>query len=170
MVSLYELRDTGVLEIVGRGVYRLSNLPPLGDPDLALIAKRVPHAVVCLISALSIHELTTQIPHTVHLALPRSARYPVVNKVPLTVYRFSFASYEAGIVEHDIGGAVIRIYNPEKTIADCFKYRNKLGIDLVIEALSAYRRQKDASMQKILEYAGINRVYTQIRPILEALV
>ncbi len=85
-------------------------------------------------------------------------------------YRFSSASYEAGIEEHDIGGAVIRIYNPEKTIADCFKYRNKLGIDLVIEALSAYRRQKDASMQKILEYAGINRVYTQIRPILEALV
>jgi predicted transcriptional regulator of viral defense system len=168
--TLYTLRDSGVLETVARGLYRLADLPPLGDPDLALVAKRVPHGVVCLISALSLHELTTQIPHVVHLALPRAARYPVVNEVPLKVYRFSEQSYQAGMVNYDVGGAVIQTFDPEKTIADCFKYRNKLGIDLVTEALGLYRRRSDASLQKILEYARIDRVEKQIRPYLEAIV
>lgn len=168
--TLYELRDSGVLDTVARGVYRLADLPPLGDPDLALVSKRIPHGVVCLISALSIHELTTQIPHVVHLALPRAARYPVVNEVPLKVYRYSSMSYDAGVMDYDVGGAVIRTFAPAKTIADCFKYRNKLGIDLVVEALSLYRRRSDASLQKILEYARINRVEKQIRPYLEAIV
>jgi predicted transcriptional regulator of viral defense system len=168
--TLYTLRDSGVLETVARGLYRLADLPPLGDPDLALVAKRVPLGVVCLISALSLHELTTQIPHVVHLALPRAARYPVVNEVPLKVYRFSEQSYQAGMVNYDVGGAVIQTFDPEKTIADCFKYRNKLGIDLVTEALGLYRRRSDASLQKILEYARIDRVEKQIRPYLEAIV
>jgi len=167
--TLYALRDSGALERVARGFYRLADLPFVGDPDLALVAGRIPHGVVCLISALSLHDLTTQIAHEVHIAIPRSARYPVCDDVPLAVYRFSSESYEAGVMEHGIGGAVVRVYGQEKTIADCFKYRNKIGIDLVTEALAVYRRRSGASWQKILEYAKINRVDNKIRPYLEAL-
>jgi predicted transcriptional regulator of viral defense system len=166
--TLYELRDSGVLESVGRGVFRLSGLPPLGDPDLALVSKRIPGGIVCLVSSLSLHDLTTQIPHFIHLALPRTARYPVIREIPLKVYRFSDASYRIGIVDYDIGGAVIQTYCPEKTIADCFKYRNKLGIDLILEALSNYKRRTDISLPLILEYARANHVERQIRPYLEA--
>lgn len=166
--TLYGLRDDGTLEMVARGLYRLAALPPMGDPDLALVAGRIPHGVVCLISALAIHELTTLIPHRVDLAIPRTARYPVCPGVPLTVYRYSISSYRAGVAEHDLGGARINIYAPEKTIADCFKYRNKIGLDVFLEALDVYRKRPGVSMQTILEYARVNRVETRIRPYLEA--
>jgi predicted transcriptional regulator of viral defense system len=167
--TFYALRDTGSLVKVTRGVYRLAGLPPVGDPDLALVASRIPNGVVCLISALALHELTTQIPHTVHIAIPRTARYPACNDVPLTVYRFSPASYDVGVIEHDIGGALVRVYDPEKTIADCFKFRNRIGIDIVTEALATYRRTNGASNQKVLDYARVNRVDRKILPYLEAL-
>lgn len=166
--TLYALRDNGTLEMVARGLYRLASLPPAGDPDLMLVAGRIPQGVVCLISALAIHELTTQIPHRVDLAIPRTARYPVCAGVPLTIYRFALASYQAGITEHDVGGIRINIYAPEKSLADCFKYRNKIGLDVFLEALDAYRKRPGASMQKVLEYARVNRVETNIRPYLEA--
>lgn len=166
--TLYALRDNGTLETVARGLYRLADLPPVGDPDLALVAGRIPHGVVCLISALAIHELTTQIPHRVDLAIPRTARYPVCAGAPLTIYRFALASYQAGVTQRDVDGVKIKIYAPEKTLADCFKYRNKIGLDIFLEALDVYRKRPGASMQKILEYARVNRVETKIRPYLEA--
>jgi len=165
--TLYGLRDDGRLEQLARGLYRLAGLPPLGDPDLALVAGRIPQGVICLISALAIHELTVQIPHEVHLAIPRSARYPVCGNVPLAVYRFAPASFGAGVVEHDIGGATVRVFDAEKTIADSFKYRNKIGLDIALEAIAAYRKRRGASLQRVLEYARINRVHNQIRPYLE---
>ncbi len=168
--TLYALRDSGVLETLTLGVYRIASIPPVGDPDLAIVAARIPHGVVCLISGLALHELTTQIPNRVHIAIPRTARCPVWNAVPLAVYRFSAASYNAGVVEHDIGGGRIRVYNAEKTIADCFKYRNKIGVDLTVEALTIYRRRRGASLQTVLEYARVDRVANQIRPYLEALI
>lgn len=170
--TLYALRDNGSLRQLARGVFQMADLPPVGDPDLALVAQRTPNGVICLISALALHELTTQIPHRVHLAIPRSARYPISAEVPLSVYRFSDASFRAGIIEHDIGGAMIRTYDPEKSIADCFKYRSKLGLDIVIEAFTTYKKrssQAKASLQRILDYAKINRVDNQIRPYLETL-
>lgn len=167
--TLYALRDNGALVTVTRGVYRLAELPPPGDPDLALVAERIPHAVICLISALSLHELTSQIPHQIHIAIPHTARTPVCREVPLSVHRFADPSYTAGVIEHDIGGAIVRAYDKEKTIADCFKFRNKIGIDIVIEALNTYRHQRGASLQTILGYAKINRVGNTIRPYLEAL-
>ena len=88
--------------------------------------------------------------------------------VPLTIYRFALASYQAGVTEHDVGGIRIKIYAPEKSLADCFKYRNKIGLDVFLEALDAYRKRPGASMQKVLEYARVNRVETNIRPYLEA--
>ncbi len=167
--TLYRLRDEGEVEQLARGLFRLSSLQPVGDPDLAIVAGKVPEGVVCLLSSLAIHELTTQIPHTVHLAISRSARYPVLDYPPIKVYRFSKESFSSGIEKHDIGGAVIRVYNVEKTIADCFKYRNKLGLDLALEALRNYRRKPGAQFQRILEYSRINRVDKIIRPYLEAL-
>jgi len=166
--TLYAMRDSGALVTLARGLYRLASLPPVGDPDLALVAGRIPNGVVCLISALAIHELTTQIPHTVHLAIPRSARYPRLRGLPLTVYRFSQPAFSEGITAHDIGGATVRVYDAEKTIADCFKFRNRIGMDVVLEALATYRQRPRASMQRILEYARIDRVDSKIRPYLES--
>ncbi len=166
--TLYALRDNGALELVARGLYRLVGLPPVGDPDLALVAGRIPQGVVCLISSLAIYELTTQIPHRIDLAIPRTARYPVCAGVPMTIYRFAIASYQAGVTRRDVDGVRIRIYAPEKTLADCFKYRNKIGLDVFLEALDAYCKRPGASMQKILEYARVDRVETKIRPYLEA--
>lgn len=167
---LYAMRDAGELEQVSRGLYRLADMPPLSNPDLATVGKRVPQGVVCLISALAFHELTTQIPHVVHLALPRNTRTPKLDYPPLQVYRFSSEAFKAGIEEHDIEGVRVRVYDAEKTLADCFKYRNKLGMDIVLEALRAYRSRRGARLQRVLEYARICRVEAAIRPYLEASV
>ena len=165
---LYALRDGGQLVRLARGLYRLSDLPPVGDPDLALVAGRIPKGVVCLISALAIHNLTTQIPHEIHLAISRTARYPAFDEVPLAVFRFSRKSFIAGVTSHDLGGTSVRVFDAEKSIADCFKYRNKIGLDITLEALALYKNRRGASMQRVLEYARVNRVENIIRPYLEA--
>ena len=124
--TLYALRDTGEIEQVGRGLYRLSTAPPLSSPDLVPIAVRIPRAVVCLISALAQHGLTTQVPHAVDIALPSHAQVPKVDGIPLRVFWYPDASFRAGVDLITLDDLSIRIYSPEKTIADCFKYRNKL--------------------------------------------
>lgn len=124
--------------------------------------------MICLISALAYHELTTQEPHEVHLALPRTARRPRLAYPPLRVYHFSDEAVRAGIDVHTVDGVAVRIYNAEKTLADCFKYRGKIGMDVVLEAIRAYRR-KQPRLQRILEYAKICRVERLMRPYLEAL-
>ena len=168
--TLYAMRDVGELEQLARGVYRLAEMPPLSDPDLATVGKRVPQGVVCLISALAFHELTTQIPHVVHLALPRNTRTPRLDYPPLQVYRFSAKAFEAGVETHTIEGVDVRIYNAEKTLADSFKYRNKIGLDVALEALKAYCERRGARLQHVLEYARVCRVESVIRPYLEASV
>ncbi len=167
--TLYVLRDMGELEQLARGLYRLAGLPPLSEPDLATVAKRIPQGVVCLISALAFHELTTQIPHEVHLALPRTARHPRIDYPPLHVYRFSRESFVVGVETHVIDKVPVRVYSPEKTLADCFKYRNKIGLDVVIEALRTYRGRRGARLQAVLEYSKICRVEQVVRPYLEAI-
>ena len=166
--TIYALRDSGQLEQLARGLYRLAELPPPGDPDLAIVSARVPKAVLCLISALAAHELTTQIPHTIQIAIPRSSRYPCLPGVPVKVFRFGEAAFEAGIEEHCFEGGSIRIYGPEKTLADCFKFRGKLGLDPFMEGLASYKRRPKASMQRILEFARVDRVAPAIRPYLGA--
>ncbi len=156
--TLYALRDVGELEQLARGLYRLTEMPPLENPDLATVAKRVPQGVICLISALAYHELTTQVPHAVHVALPRTSRYPALEYPPLQVYRFSRASFEAGIETKVIDDIPVRMYSAEKTLADCFKYRNKIGFDVAIEALRTYRRRRRVHLQRVLEFARICRV------------
>ena len=166
--ALYRMLEEGVVERVSRGVYRLVDLPPLGDPDLAVVALRVPKAVVCLVSALAFHELTTQVPHAVWIALPRASQTPRLDHPPLSVHRFARAAYEAGVETHDVGGVPIRIYGPEKTLADLFKFRNRIGMDVVLEALESYAEQKRPDVGALLEYARVCRVERVMRPYLEA--
>jgi len=165
---LYEMRDAGELEQLARGVYRLASLPPLSDPDLATVAKRVPQGVICLISSLAFHELTTQIPHEVHLALTRTAREPVLEYPPIRIYRFSKESFAAGVETHWIDDVSVRIYSAEKSLADCFKFRNKIGLDVALESLRMYRARRRPQLQQVLEFARICRVEKVVRPYLEA--
>src|SRR5207245_2904546 len=137
--TLYALRDSGEIEQVGRGLYRLSSAPPLSSPDLVPIAIRIPRAVVCLISALAHHGLTTQIPHAIDIALPSHANVPKVDGVPLRVFWYPEPSFRAGVELVAIDEVSVRIYSVEKTIADCFKYRNKIGLDIAIEARRTYQ-------------------------------
>ena len=136
--TLYRMRDSGELETLGRGLYRLSDLPPLGNPDLVTVGMKIPSGVICLISALAFHELTTQIPHQVYLALPRGAEAPRLEHPPIRVFWFTKRVFEFAQESHKLDGVQMRIYSPEKTVADCFKYRNKIGIETVREALKLY--------------------------------
>ncbi len=165
---LYSLHDKGVVERISRGVYRLVELPPVSNPDLFAIAIRYPNAVVCLVSALSFHEITTQIPHEVSIAVSRESRAPSMDYPPLLVHRFTNEAYEAGIEEHQIDGTKVKVYNAEKTLVDCFKFRNKVGMDVVLEALKLYRSRMKFDYKKILEYARVCRVEKVMRPHLEA--
>lgn len=167
--TLYAMRDAGEVEALARGVYRLGNLPPLGNPDLATVAMRVPHGVICLISALAFHELTTQVPHEIHLAISRTARRPGLDYPPLRVYRFSSEAFDAGVETHTIDRMSVRVYNAEKTLADCFKYRNKIGMEVVLEAIRSYRRRRRPRFQQVFEFAKLCRVDRLMHPYLEAL-
>lgn len=168
--SLYSLRDKGIIEQVSRGVYRLVELPPISNPDLVTVSLRFPNAVICLISALAYHEITTQIPHAVSVAVPRNSRMPSLDSPPVHAYKFSDAAFRAGIEEHEIDGVTVRIYSAEKTLADCFKYRNKIGMDIVLEALKLYKSQKQFNQADLLKYARICRVEKVMKPYLEAMV
>ncbi|HCP14250.1 MAG TPA: transcriptional regulator [Peptococcaceae bacterium] len=168
--DLYSLRDQGRIEQVSRGVFRLSDLPPISNPDLVSVALRVPKAVICLISALSFHHLTTQVPHEVAIALERGAESPRIDFPPVSVHRFTKEAYNAGIEKHDIDGVKILVYNPEKTIADCFKFRNKLGLDVVLEALKLYKEKGRFNTEELMRYGRICRVAKIMKPYLEAMV
>jgi len=166
---LYGLQRAGELEQLTRGLYRLASLPPMSDPDLATVAKRIPQGVICLISALAYHDLTTQIPHEVHVALPRAARQPRLTYPPLRIFRFSPAAFGVGTETHTIDGVQVRIYNAEKTLADCFKFRNQIGLDVALEALRTYRGRRTHKLTEVLKYARLCRVERTVRPYLEAL-
>ena len=168
--TLYAMRDSGALEVVSRGVYRLANSPPMGNPDLVTVATRVPGGVICLISALAFHELTTQIPHEVHVALPRGAEEPRLNHPPIKTYRFTGEAFTEGVEAHELDGVSVRIYSPEKTLADCFKFRNQVGLDTVVEAVRFYRERRSIKVDDLMRYAGICRVKKIIRPYLEAIL
>ena len=168
--KLYAMRDQGKLIQVSRGVFRLADLPPISNPDLVTVALRIPNTVICLISALSFHDITTQIPHCVSIALKKGDETPRIDYPPILVHRFSVDTYEAGIEEHIIDGVKVKIYSPEKTLADCFKFRNKIGKDVVIEALHFYRDRKKLKVGKLLEFARICRVENVMRPYLETIV
>ncbi len=167
---LYSLRDKGVIEQVSRGIYRLVELPPISNPDLVTVILRFPNTVICLVSALAYHDITTQIPHDVSVALPRDSRIPALDYPPIQAHRFSHEAYKSGVEEHLIDGVLVKIYSPEKTLADCFKFRNKIGMDVVLEALKLYKTRKKFDPGELLKYAKICRVEKVMRPYLEATV
>ncbi len=159
-----------LLERVERGLYRLAELESPSNSDLIQVAKLVPQGVVCLISALSFHGLTTQIPFMVYLALPQSVKKPKLAYPPLQVVWLSGGAYSAGVGNYELDGVSVPIYNCEKTVADCFKFRNKLGLDIAIEALREYLLLAERSVDELLRFAAIDRVQAVMRPYLEALV
>lgn len=165
---LHRLARQGVLERVGRGLYRIAGEEVSERQSLAEACKRVPHGVVCLLSALQFHELTTQSPFEVWLAIDVKARRPSFDYPPLRVVRFSGAALTEGVSTHNVDGVEVRVYDAAKTVADCFKYRNKIGLDVALEALQDYRRQRK-SMDKLWRYAEVCRVAKVMRPYVEAM-
>ena len=155
---------------MGRGIYRLAKLPPISNPDLVTVAIRSPHAVICLISALAHHDITTQIPHHVSLAIPKDSRPPSIDYPPVQVHKFSGEAYTSGIEEHLLDGVRVKVYSPEKTIVDCFKFRNKIGMDVAVEALKLYKTRMKFNLSELLHHAKICRMERVMRPYLEALV
>jgi predicted transcriptional regulator of viral defense system len=166
--TLYQLKDEGALEVLSRGVYRLADQGNLSDPDLVIVAARIPQAVICLVSALAFHEITTQVPHAISIALAKGSETPCLDHPPLDVHRFSDATLKAGVEVHQVDGVPIKVYCPEKTLADCFKFRNQLGMDIVLEAFKLYQVRKQINLGEILRYAKICRVEKIMRPYLEA--
>jgi predicted transcriptional regulator of viral defense system len=168
--TLYAMRDAGVLERLSRGLYRLAEMPPLSSPDLIIVALRIPKAVICLISALAFHELTTQVTHAVDIALRSGAERPRLDYPPLRIFWFSGPAWSEGVETHHIDGTPVQIYSPEKSVTDSFKYRRKLGLDVAIEALKLYRQHRDFDAVKLLHFARICRVERVMKPYLEALL
>lgn len=166
--TLYAMHDAGLLVKITRGVFRLAEAAPLSDADLIQVALRIQKGVICLISALAYHNLTTQIPHQIYVALPLHAEKPRLKYPPVRLFWFSRSVYSAGIDEHPIDGTFVFMYNREKTIADCFKYRNKIGLDIAIKALKEGLDQ-GCNVVSIIEYARIDRVEKVMRPYMEAL-
>jgi len=168
--TLHSMRDAGEVESLARGLYRLVDIAPLANPDLVTVAARVPHGVVYLVSALAYHDLTTQIPHEVWLAVPRNSEPPRLDYLPVRVVRLSPAPYEAGIEAHQLDGVSVKVSSREKTIADCFKHRNEIGLDTVLEAVRRYKGQGRVDADALLRYAAVCRVARIARPYLEALL
>ena len=167
--QLSRLCAAGKLQRIARGLYVLPNSEITEHHSLVEACKRVPKGVVCLLSALQYHELTTQAPFEVWLAIGEKAWRPRVEFPPLRIVRFSQPTLEAGIKEHEIEGVAVRVYIPAKTVADCFKYRNKIGLDVAIEALRECLRSRRCTMDDLWRYAKICRVQNVIRPYLESL-
>ena len=166
--TLYTMRDTGILERLERGLYRLADLPPLSNPDLVTVARKIPQAVICLISALHFYNITTQIPHTVSIAVNRGTEPPRLDFPPIQIYWFSGEAFTAGVEKQSIDNTMIQVYSAEKTLADCFKYRNKIGMETVLEAFDLYRERKQHNPRKLIQFARICRVEKIMRPYLES--
>jgi len=166
---LLRLHGQGKLNRTGRGIYTLPNAAVTERHSYAEVAKRVPEAVLCLLSALAFHEITTQSPASVWIALGKGARKPAIVSPSLRVVRLTGPSLSEGIEKQSVEGVTVRVYSAAKTVADCFKFRNKIGLDIAIEALKDCLRQKKSTVNEIYRYAKICRVSNVIRPYMEAL-
>lgn len=169
-IYLKRLCDQGVLERVDRGLYRLSQAPTTELSSVAEVAKRVPHAIVCLLSALQVHELTTEAPYAVWVLIDRHARVPKMDYPTLEVIYASGAARTHGIERRIIDGVEVKITIPAKTVADCFRYRRHVGLDVALAALKDYLKMRKGSIDELVEAARADRIYSFMRPYLEALV
>jgi len=166
---LYRMRDDRVLEQISRGVFRLASLPGLSHPDLVTVALRIPRGVVCLVSALAYHDATSEVPHEVQIALPRRTKAPKLDYPPLRVFWFSDAALSEGVATVVLDGIEVRIFDLPKTVVDFFRFRNKLGLDVAIEALGQAIRRKGVQPAEVLHYARVCHVERVMLPYIEAI-
>jgi predicted transcriptional regulator of viral defense system len=166
---LTRLVAQGQIERVARGVYRLPEQPTTENHGLALAAAAVPQGVICLLSALQYHGIGTQLPSEVWMALDRRAWRPRLTYPPLRIVRYTGEALSSGVQTHRIEGRPVKVYGPAKTVADCFKYRNKIGLDVALEALREGWRARLFTMDELDRYAAICRVQRVMRPYLETL-
>lgn len=167
-VVLTRLTEAGLLDRVGRGLYRLPNHPGSEHEGLATIATKVPQAVFCLLTALQFHELTTQLPRQIWIAMPRGSHVPRIDYPPIKMVQMTGDVYSEGIETVERDGVVLRVYGIAKTVVDCFKHRNKIGLDVTLEALRDVRAKRKASADNLWHYAKVCRVANVMRPYLEA--
>lgn len=167
-VVLTRLIASGELERVDRGLYRLAQSQSSDSESLTAIAVKVPQAVFCLLTALQFHELTTQLPRQVWIAMPRGSHKPRIDYPPLKMVQFTGEAYSEGIETHERDRVQIRVYGAAKTVVDCFKHRNKIGLDVALEALKDARAKQKASADELWRFAKICRVANVMRPYLEA--
>ncbi|MCC5847467.1 MAG: type IV toxin-antitoxin system AbiEi family antitoxin domain-containing protein [Verrucomicrobia bacterium] len=165
---LYRMRDLGHIQALSRGLYRLADQPEPGQPDLLTVCKRSPAAVICMISALAYHGITTQIPHAVDIALPRGSEPPRIQYPPVNIYWTVPHIFTQGIQEAPIDGHSLRIYSPERCIVDVFRHRNKLGLDTALEALRLYRERLPLQTDTLLRLARVCRVESILTPYLQS--
>ncbi len=165
-----ETLKSGRIERISRGVYGLTEIPDMAYPDLVTACFIIPRGVVCLITALSFYEVTDEIPRYIDIAIPAQTREKEIQNLPIRYYHFSQKSWEAGIEEHNIDGYKVRVYSLAKTIADCFKFRNQIGMDVARASLKCAFLEKKVPHHEIMKYASICRVTNIIKPILETLL
>jgi predicted transcriptional regulator of viral defense system len=163
------LVDKDIFVRASRGVYALADSEITEHHSFAILGKRIPKGVVCLTSALRFHSIGTQLPSKIWLAVEKGSAQPRLSYPPLSVVRFSGPAFTEGIGEHDIEGVMVRIYNPAKSVADCFKFRNRIGLEAAIEAARECLNERKASSDQIYHYAKICRVWNVMKPYLEAL-
>ena len=167
-MTLSRLCDQGLAQKVGHGLYRLTGVTASEHDMLVEACKAVPNGAICLLSALRLHDLTTQSPHQIWMAIDVKARIPKTG-LPIRFVRFFGPALQQGVVTRNVHGAIIRLYNPAKTVADCFKFRNKIGLDVALEALRECHKKGLCSMDELWQYAKLCRVSNVIRPYLEAI-
>lgn len=167
---LIKLHKDGKLERVTRGLYAVPGAETTTHRSLAEVCRRVPKGVVCLLSALQFHEIGTQLPHEVWIGVPEGTQTPAVDYPPLRIVRLRGAAYADGIESFAEAGSAIRVYGIEKTVADCFKFRHKIGLDVALEALKDSWGQRKLAVDRLSHFARINRVERILQPFLEAIV
>lgn len=169
-VRIRKLARQGDLIQIGRGVYRRAEAPLESHEDLALVALRKPEAVICLLSALRFHELTTESPGSVWLAVENHARPPRIETLQLRVHYFSGAAFREGVETHLVAGVPVRVYSAAKTVADCFKFRNQIGTRTAVEALREAWQKRKATSEALYRFARVCRVLNVMRPYLEGML
>ncbi len=170
--TVRRLCQSGHLKRIDRNAYILSDADVSADISLASVSKRIPNGVMCLLTALRYHDIGTQLPYAVWVAIDRSTPWPrpPIENPTTQIFRFSGQSFAAGIEVHNIDGVPVRIYDPGKTVVDCFKYRNKIGLDVAVEALKDVLQNRRCTVDQIIEYARIRRLSKIIRPYMEAML
>lgn len=168
-VVLTRLTAAGLLEKVGRGLYRLPDSQGSEFESLAVVATKIPQAVFCLLTALQFHELTSQLPRQIWIGMPRGSHTPRIEYPPIKMVQFTGEAYTAGIETIERDGIELRVYSVAKTVADCFKHRNKIGLDVALEALKDSRKSHKASSDDLWRHAKICRVANVMRPYMESI-